>query len=111
MAVSHRDEQAYPHNLIVELLAELGPIVGSVILMTWGVASVRWWRACTRVGTGLGSLIQALVLFWGVAAMFSGDLTDSRMLGLGLALMAGLACQASQSQATAAVGGVPPQAT
>jgi len=86
----------YPHNLVVEVLSELG-LVGGLLLLCAGTLTVRGlWRGVRRcrgesyalLGWGGGVLIFTLA-----AAQFSGDLGDSRYVLFAAALVLGLAAQ------------------
>jgi O-antigen ligase len=72
---------AYPHNMILELLAEYG-------LLGMGVISLHLWLLLKKASSNISLWIQRREeLFWAVgavimflASMVSGDLNDNRML-------------------------------
>ena len=82
------DARAYPHNMFLETLAELG-IVGLFVLITvlaLGLASA--WIRRRQAGP---AILVASVLFVNtfLNAQISGDITDNRLLFMSLGLLAG----------------------
>ncbi|MEM4780796.1 MAG: O-antigen ligase family protein [Halalkalicoccus sp.] len=80
IAMGRGDERGYPHNVVLELLYELG-LVGAALffaLLAVGLATlVRGWRAHRRPEA---VAIGALCLFTLLNAMVTGDLNDNRFL-------------------------------
>lgn len=84
-------EDGYPHNIVLEILGELG-IIGFLLTL----APLAWWllrsrsRASQRPGPGLSVALldigmSSMVVYWSINALLSGDLVDSRYLWLWLA--------------------------
>lgn len=75
----------YPHNLLLEVTAEGGILVGIalVLFLKHAIASAN------RISGAEGQAILLLLLFSTVTAMFSGDINDNRMLlvAIGLAFV------------------------
>jgi hypothetical protein len=82
----HADEKFYPHNLIAELLVEAGPVLGGGLIVLWLWRAGRWWRSVAATAPA-APVIKALVLYWSVNVLFSGDLTDSRNLVLSVGFL------------------------
>jgi O-antigen ligase len=79
------DGNTYPHNIVLEALAEGGLIFGGIFLV-WVAVSV--WRA-RQASTGpVGAIAFALVVFLLTAATSTGDLNDNRTFfyALGIAV-------------------------
>jgi O-antigen ligase len=101
------DVRAYPHNLFLETLAELG-LVGFVLLV--GILGTGLWALKQgRAGRPLPPillLVTMLLVNAGVNAMVSGDLADNRFLFamLGLAAGASTRGEAEPQQQTGEVG-------
>lgn len=81
------DARAYPHNLMAEILTEHGWFFGLPILLAMVWLVVRAWRGSAHRPETAVLAVRALTLFWLLAVCFSGDLVDSRMLFLCLALL------------------------
>ena len=79
------DEKRYPHTLVAEVLSETGVILGGFFLLVllWVLNNV-WKRMDTHAP--LTPVLRALLTFTAVAVLFSGDLEDSRILILALAI-------------------------
>ncbi|MBN1908708.1 MAG: O-antigen ligase family protein [Pirellulales bacterium] len=80
MLYLHSDVRAYPHNLIIETLAELGLVgLGLLIALFWAA-----WRALGPVRQLTSDPLRLIVLMLLVNAlanaMTSGDLPDNRFL-------------------------------
>lgn len=81
--------QLYPHNIVLEVIAEGGWIPGAVFL---GVLSVGFTRTliCVRYPAAIAAF--GLLLYWTLNAMVSGDINDNRalfaMLGVALVIPA-----------------------
>ena len=83
------DVRSYTHDIILEVLSELG-IVGLVLLLLPLAVAVRYGIRDIRVSKDrLASLTLALLVFTFANAMVSGDLHDNRPLFLCIGLMAG----------------------
>ena len=73
------NSESYPHNILVEILTELG-LVGLVLVC---LPMVRFPRGDARAGVEARVLrfgLLGLVVFWLVNVQLSGDLVDSRSL-------------------------------
>jgi len=96
----------YPHNLVLELLAELG-VIGGLLLIAGAVMVLRALARAARCCAGPRALYTAwgagLTAFAFVAAQFSGDLGDSRYLLFAAGATVGIA--ASSATAARAGGG------
>lgn len=80
----------YPHNILLEIAAELGlPGIAAFLLLVW-LAAGRIRRALTTAGdqrrTALVLVVLAIAGYSLANAMFSGDLNDNRMLFAALGL-------------------------
>ena len=77
----------YPHNLILEVLAEAGLIFGGLFL-SWMFVKIVQTRRITI--DFVGAAVFASVIFWLSETMVSGDLNDNRVFFyiLGLAIAA-----------------------
>ena len=78
----------YPHNILIELALESG-LAAALALAALGVKGVRQLYRQTRDSGGMeGRALFALLLFFGVNVMFSGDVNDNKLflalLGLSL---------------------------
>ncbi len=84
----HSDVRAYPHNLVLELLVELG-LCG---LLLFGILMVAAWRSLGSLRQIAADPLRITILMLLVGALFnamvSGDLNDNRFLFAVL----GLAC-------------------
>jgi O-antigen ligase len=70
----------WPHNLLLEILCELG-VVGMVpILLLLATPFVVWLRECRRPQNYVVVTLGCLWLFQFTCAMLSWDMTDNRML-------------------------------
>lgn len=79
----------YPHNIVMELLAETGLVGFALAATVVGVIVWRYGRA-TAQGETHGDRVTWIVLVSGfAAAMVSGDWPANRILWLGLGLAAG----------------------
>ncbi|WP_122088163.1 O-antigen ligase family protein [Halalkalicoccus subterraneus] len=87
IAMGRGDEAGYPHNIILELLFELG-LVGlalfGALLVYGGAVLVRGWLAHRRPES---VVIGALCLFMLLNAMVTGDLNENRYLFAVLGLL------------------------
>lgn len=83
------DVRAYPHNLVFELLVELG-IAGLALFGGLFAASLRGMSRSLLKASVQARLVAMLVIAATVNAMISGDLTDNRLLFAALGLSAGL---------------------
>jgi O-antigen ligase len=77
----------YPHNIVLELLAEAGLVCGGFFLIWLCVQIVRAHRLTDNV---VGAVVFAVVLFWVGKALVSGDINDNRVLfyALGMSIAA-----------------------
>lgn len=73
------DSRYYPHNIILELLVELG-IVGFVMLAALVVYAFRGFTFRIMRRRGLYAIIYMLFLHAALNALVSGDLADNRFL-------------------------------
>lgn len=78
--------EAYPHNLLLEILAELG-VVGLVLVMLPLLGFPRRTSKGEAELRTIGSGLLGLVAFWALNVQLSGDLVDSRYLWFSLALL------------------------
>jgi len=84
---------SYPHNLFVEVAAELGVAlaVGLALWVLWyGGKSVHGLAGMLRRGhphAGLGLTALALFLFYLLNSLVSGDLSDARLMFVALAML------------------------
>ena len=85
--------ERYPHNVVVELLLELGLVGVALFALVVGAALVRLGRLALLGGeTGaLGGLLLSLFVFSLVNAMFSGDVAGNGALWVWLGLGSGVA--------------------
>lgn len=103
MSMFHADAKIYPHNLVTELLVEVGPAVGATILVAWTWRASIWWRRIDNLAVPGGLALKCLVLYWSVNVLFSGDLTDSRILILLMGFLWATSRSASANQEPAGV--------
>lgn len=77
----------YPHNIVLEVAAEGGWIALATLVVVWLVAASRAYQLRSDPAA-LGAL--ALLVYWTLNAMVSGDLNDNRgvfvLIGVCLAL-------------------------
>jgi O-antigen ligase len=77
----------YPHNLVLEVLAEAGVILGGLFLV-WVAA--RFWLARRETTSFAGAAAFAIFAFMLVAVLVSGDINSNRLLffviGIAIAL-------------------------
>ncbi len=84
------DNRAYPHNIILEILVEMG-VVG---LCLWGLVVFLVIKNITHSrlrNSSLFSLGVMYLVFTGVNTMVSGDLVDNRFFFAILGLIGGMA--------------------
>jgi O-antigen ligase len=78
---------SYPHNMVLEILAEGGWLAGAAFLGLVAVAVRGFWR---HSDTPQGVTLFTMGLYWILVAQTSGDVNANRMtwvmLGLGLVL-------------------------
>ena len=78
---------SYPHNMVLEILAEGGWLAGAAFLAVVVVALLGFWR-CS--GTAEGATLFTMGVYWVMVAQTSGDINANRMtwvvLGLGIVL-------------------------
>lgn len=81
---------AYPHNILLEIAAEAGWVTAAGFVIACGVALRATWRA-GREGEASSIVVFALLIFWLLNGMVSGDVNDNRALFivLGAALTVG----------------------
>jgi O-antigen ligase len=83
----------YPHNLLLEVLAELGIVGGLLVLGTIVLGSSRLvatWRTTGPVDRLDAAIVAALLVAALANAMFSGDVTTNSSVWLALGLALGL---------------------
>ncbi|WP_028925031.1 O-antigen ligase family protein [Pseudonocardia acaciae] len=78
------EDLSYPHNLVVDVAAT-GGLIGAALLVACAVAFVAEGRPWRGLPTDRVAFVAA-ALFIAIAAMFSGDLYDSRFLWVFAAL-------------------------
>ena len=76
----------WPHNIVLEVLCELGVIGLGFLLLLLGLPAVTWLRECRRPGNYVAVATGCACLFHVTGAMFSWDMTDNR-IAFGLAAM------------------------
>jgi O-antigen ligase len=107
-----KDERAYPHNMVTEVLFEEGFLgLAALIYVVFTMYSyLKWLSTQTQ---SQYSVLGFLILYCFIVAMFSGDLDDNRLIwmwtGLALALCRNLmfeqvvrACRAPRARVVAA---------
>ncbi|WP_245724168.1 O-antigen ligase family protein [Natronorubrum texcoconense] len=89
------DIVAYPHNIILEVLSELG-LIGLLLFGTIVVLSLsRLYLFYNFLPKNMGSFLVSFILFWFISSLFSFDMTGNRYLFMSLALgyvSAGIYC-------------------
>jgi O-antigen ligase len=79
----------YPHNIVFEVAGEGGLLALILLLVAFGVALRRSMRAA-RLGDTSALIVFALLVFWFVNTLVSGDLNDNRglfvLIGAGIAI-------------------------
>ncbi len=70
----------WPHNLLLEVLCELGLVGIALFLFLLGIPFVMWLRQCRRPDSCIAVALGCAWLFHVVAAMFSWDMNDNRMV-------------------------------
>lgn len=81
------DVKAHPHNLVLEVLCELG-LVGLALLAIAAVGSLRWGVRIIRItGSEHAIEIVTLLVFGVLNAMISNDITENRLVWVFLALL------------------------
>jgi O-antigen ligase len=89
MVAYHVDERNYPHNLILEALAELG-LIGVLLLgALFAVPLGRLWRSHLEGRVTSSTVAWLLLLGTFLNALVSGDITDNRFMFAALGLAAG----------------------
>lgn len=78
------EEREYPHNLILEVFAEGGWLVGLAVVIALWVAFRRAWGMAVLGVEGQG--VFALFVFALMNAMVSGDINDNRLLWVAVGL-------------------------
>ena len=78
----------YPHNIVLEVFVEAGWLTGVLFLGIFALGVVRAWRGAA----GWAELgVLALLAYWTVNALVSGDVNDNRaffaMLGAALSVV------------------------
>jgi O-antigen ligase len=81
------DMRLYPHNIILEVLSELG-IIGLVLLLALFVFVMRGLKIKGLQKDPVKIIVLMLLLNSVVNAMFSGDISDNRVVFVMLALTA-----------------------
>lgn len=76
----------WPHNLILEILCELGVIGLGLTLILLGLPFATWLRESRRPDNPLAAALGSVWLFHLMCAMLSWDMNDNRIV-LGLAAM------------------------
>ena len=82
-------DEAYPHNIFLEVVGELGVVGLALVLGACGVYALRRGARRAARGSRRGLLavgIGSLLVYWTLNVQFSGDLVDSRYLWLWLAM-------------------------
>jgi O-antigen ligase len=104
-ALTYRlDVRGYPHNLVLETLAELG-LAGLGLLLAVGISAIAPFRLGPPGRRGfLPVVLLMLLTYVGLNAMVSGDLPDNRFLFTVLGLMTVTTAASSQPP------GAPPEA-
>ena len=74
------DVKMYPHNIILEVLAELGLIGLSLLCLLIGVAFRQFWKNHDLRRSPWAMLVLLLFLNTFLNAMVTGDLTDNRIV-------------------------------
>ena len=74
------DVKMYPHNMILEVLAELGLVGLSLLCLLVGTAFWRFWKNHDLRRAPWAMLIFLLFLNAFLNAMVTGDLTDNRIV-------------------------------
>jgi O-antigen ligase len=77
----------YPHDLVLETLAEAGVVFGGLFLLWMVYKIIVTYRITTDY---LGCVVFATAIFWCGKALVSGDINDNRVLlyAIGLAIAA-----------------------
>jgi O-antigen ligase len=68
----------YPHNVLLEVAAELGLVGVIVLIVPFVVGAARLVAAGIRLGSGAVATLMAVVLIFAATASFSGDLPSAR---------------------------------
>jgi O-antigen ligase len=84
--VEGENDIQWPHNLLLEILCELGVIGLGLTLILLGLPLMTWLRECRRPDNPLAVALGCVWLFHLTCAMFSWDMNDNRIV-LGLAAM------------------------
>jgi O-antigen ligase len=77
----------YPHDMVLEVLAEAGILLGAAFLAWFVVQVARTWQMATGF---VGSAVLALVVFNLFIALVSGDLHDNANVFFALGISAAL---------------------
>jgi O-antigen ligase len=85
-------EDAYPHNILLEIVGELGFLGLTLVFLPLAWPVVRKFKtdsilAGTTRANVLAIGLAGMALFWGVNVQLSGDLVDSRFLWFWLAVL------------------------
>ncbi|TDQ38679.1 O-antigen ligase family protein [Aureibacillus halotolerans] len=75
----YNDTRSYPHNIVLELMVELG-LIGTVLLaivLVWSLCRVPWRRLAQAP---MAMTTVMLLLFFLAGAFVSGDLNDNRLI-------------------------------
>ena len=88
----------YPHDLVLEVLAEAGVVLGGLFLLWLCYRIILAHRITTDY---LGAVVFASAIFWSGKALVSGDINDNRVVfyAIGLAIAAcGIAARTTSSR-------------
>lgn len=107
MAAGIGDSRLYPHNLVLEILCEIGVVGFFVFLAFAGSAYRNLGRALQHHEEEvLPKITKALLLNASIGALVSSALPDQRLLFLTLGLMAGLTTQDAKIKDIAKAQGI-----
>ncbi len=76
----HNDDLVYPHNLVLEVVGELGWIPGLVLLFVIGSVLVKSGSAALKSEDPVLQAFFSVLVFFLVNSLLSGDLNDNRIL-------------------------------
>lgn len=82
------DANFYPHNMVMEILVELGLVGLFLLCLTVFLALKGFIKQNKKSNLFLGTVVLMLFMNAFIGAMFSGDINDNRILFLFLGLMA-----------------------
>ncbi|GGA20455.1 O-antigen ligase family protein [Psychrobacillus lasiicapitis] len=79
------DSRGYPHNIIIEILVELGT-VGLILFLIIHIRAFYFIRTANKIRNPISLAITVSLIFFFINALFSGDLNDNRYYYAVLAL-------------------------